>query len=176
MPSTTAVSATNGGLSLTAYRGDAAVLLAFNLEPEPKDGFAGFAVKCTPPDGHPFFLKNRLNFQDPITAATTPEQRHAILTTTDKAPYQKFRWVDFSSSRGPGKYTYEVSAMYQKNKAGDLESRGSVAVSLELGPFASGNLQAGFTRGFVSSQAYVDQFKNAQDWYGGSDLRTMATP
>jgi hypothetical protein len=161
MPGTTAVSASKGGLRATAYRGDAAVLLAFNLDQEPQDGFAGFAVKCTLPDGHSFFLKNRLNFQDKITAATTPEERRAILTTTDKAPYQKFRWVDFSSSRGPGKYTYEVSAMYQKSKNGDLEPRASVDVALELGPFVSGKLQVGFTRGFVSSQAYVDQFHNA---------------
>ena len=62
MSGATAVSASKGGLSVTAYRGDAAVLLAFNLQQEPTTGFAGFAVKCTLPDGQSFFLKNRLPF------------------------------------------------------------------------------------------------------------------
>ena len=147
------------GLKVKAYRGDGSVMLAFNLNAPPQKGFAGFAVKCTPPSGQPFYLKNRLNFADKITSDTTPKEQHDNLTDSIKAPYQKFRWVDFSSSRDPGKYTYEVSAMYQAG-GGKLEARSTQSVSLDLGPYESGNLQVGFTRGFLSSQAYADQFQN----------------
>ena len=41
--------ASQEGLSVTAYRGDGSVLLAFNLDKKPAAGFAGFAVRCTPP-------------------------------------------------------------------------------------------------------------------------------
>jgi hypothetical protein len=150
----------NGGVKVAAYRGDGSVMLAFNLDRTPEEGFAGFAIKCSPPKGEPFFLKNRLNFADQVTSETTPEERHAILTGSDKAPYQKFRWVDFSSWQDPGNYTYGVSAMYQ-TAGGGLEARGSASVSLELGPYQAGDLSVGFTRGFLSSQAYVDEFKNA---------------
>ncbi len=151
--------ASKGGLKVAAYRGDGSILLAFNLDKKPTAGFAGFAVRCTPPNGKAFWLKNRLNFSDAVTAQTTPAQRQAIATPSNEAPYQKFRWADFSSWQEPGAYTYEVSAMYRKNKA--LTAAATVPVTLQLGPFQSGKLQAGFTRGLLSSQAYVDQFKNA---------------
>ena len=156
---TTRASASNGGLRVMGYRGDGSVMLAFNLENAPEPGFAGFAIQCSAPDGTTFFLKNRLTFTSPITANTGPVARHAIAADSNVAPYQKFRWIDFSSSRGPGKYTYTVSAMYHKGTA--LEARTSASVTLDLGLFQSGNLQVGFTRGFLSSQAYVDQFHNA---------------
>lgn len=44
-----AVTGLQSGLQLSAYRGDGAVLLAFNLKETPKAGFAGFSVRCTPP-------------------------------------------------------------------------------------------------------------------------------
>jgi phosphatidylserine/phosphatidylglycerophosphate/cardiolipin synthase-like enzyme len=135
-------------------------MLAFNFDQPPQPGFAGFAIQCTAPDGSQLYLKNRLSFGGQITADTTPGQRHAMLTDSNLAPYQKFRWVDFSSSRGPGQYKYTVSAMYRKPD-GSLEARATADASMALGPYQSGNLQVGFTRGFLSSQAYVDQFKNA---------------
>jgi hypothetical protein len=78
--------AAKAGLKVAAYRGDGSVLLAFNLEKKPAAGFAGFAVRCTPPNGKAFWLKNRLNFQTPVTAATPPAQRHALSTPTNAAP------------------------------------------------------------------------------------------
>lgn len=110
--------------------------------------------------GKGFYLKNRLTFDQPVTSGTTPAQRHAQLTGTEQAPYQKFRWIDFSSSLGPGTYVYEVSDLYH-GKNGVLKPRATTSVSVNLGPFTSRNLQVGFTRGVLSSQAYVDRFHNA---------------
>lgn len=157
---TTRVTASSGGLRVTATRGDGSVLLAMNFDQEPSTGFAGFAIHCTTPKGDAFFLKNRLSFTSTLTATTTPAEKQAQAETTDTAPYQKFRWLDFSSSSEPGTYTYAVSAMYHKTD-GTLEARATATVSLQLGPFESGNLKVGFTRGMLSSQAYVDEFNNA---------------
>lgn len=150
--------AASGGLRVKAYRGDSSVLLAFDLDENRTAGLAGFAVKCTRPTGESFFLKNRLSFDSAITSATTPAAGQELLTTTDKAPYQKFRWIDFTSAAGPGRYTYEVSAMYFNGA--NLEARATVSLPLDLGPYQSGDLAVGFTRGFLSSQAYVDKFSN----------------
>jgi phosphatidylserine/phosphatidylglycerophosphate/cardiolipin synthase-like enzyme len=151
--------AASGGLKVKAYRGDSSVLLAFDVDANKTAGLAGFAVKCTDPDGKSFFLKNRLSFDTVVNAATTPAEQHAMLTPSDQAPFQKFRWVDFSSAAGPGRYIYEVSAMYFNGDA--VEARMKVEVPIDLGAYESGSLKAGFTRGFLSSQAYVDKFKNA---------------
>jgi hypothetical protein len=145
--------AASGGLRVKAYRGDSSVLLAFDVDQNRLAGLAGFAVKCTSPDGNSFVLKNRLSFDNQIQSSMTTAQRHALLTPTDQAPYQKFRWIDFSSSAGPGRYVYEVTSMYFNG--GALKAGATVQVPLDLGPYQSGNLQVGFTRGFLSSQAYA---------------------
>ena len=50
------------GLSVSAYRGDGAALLAFDLDQAQTKDFAGFAIFCAPPTGHGAYLPNRLNF------------------------------------------------------------------------------------------------------------------
>jgi hypothetical protein len=98
------------------------------------DNLAGFAVSCTGPDGKTAMLKNRLNFSQPVTPATTGDEQHAMLTPTDQAPYQKFRWIDFSSSAGPGSYTYAVQSKYFL-PGGSLSARDKVRLTLDLGPY-----------------------------------------
>jgi hypothetical protein len=151
--------ASSGGLRVKAFRGDSSVLLAFDIDESQTTGLAGFAVQVTLPNGQTVTLNNRLNFEKGVGPSTTADEQHAQLTPTDKAPYQKFRWIDFSSSAGPGKYVYHVTAMYFGD--GELKAGPTVQVPLTLGPYQVGALQAGFTRGFLSSQAYVDRFKNA---------------
>ena len=157
-PDETFLNAPGDGLSVTAYRGDGAVLLAFNLQQELTRDLAGFAILRTPPQGRPFFLKNRLSFEDPITRASRPGQRKR--TPSDQAPFQKFRWVDFPPNILPGDYAYEVTAMYFK-PGGGLTSGEAVRISFEMTPEAFGNFEMGFTRGYLSSQAYAERFKNA---------------
>jgi hypothetical protein len=146
------------GLSVKAYKGDGAVLLAFDLDEHLTERLAGFAVKCVPPSGKPYFLNNRLNFKNKVTTDTTPAKR--VFTPTNIAPFQTFRWTDFPPLDKPGKYHYEVSAMYFKNKD-SLKTGPTASVSAEVGPFHDGHSEIGFTRGYLSSQAYADRFKNA---------------
>lgn len=158
--STTTIQTTGeaDGLSVKAYKGDGSVLLAFDLDKQLTERLAGFAVKRVPPSGRPDFLLNRLNFEVKVTTDTTPAKR--VFTPTNIAPFQTFRWTDFPPLDKPGKYHYEVSAMYFKNKDG-LKKGPTVTVPVEVGPFHDGHSEIGFTRGYLSSQAYADRFKNA---------------
>ena len=154
----TLVQASGNGISITAHRGDGMVLLAFNLDDKLTADLAGFAVKRTPPSGPAEFLLNRLSFVDKITAATTPGQR--MWTASDQAPFQKFRWIDFPADTMPGTYRYAVTAMYFADS--DLKPGPSAEVEvpgIQQDAFAAFKL--GFTRGYLSSQAYAERFKNA---------------
>jgi phosphatidylserine/phosphatidylglycerophosphate/cardiolipin synthase-like enzyme len=151
------IQASKNGLTVTAYRGDEAALIAFDLAGKPPDNFAGFAVKRIPPKGEAVFLQNRLNFVTGITKDTPSEKR--AWTPSDRAPFQKFYWMDFPYEIEAGKYTYEVSAKYLKK--GALVDGEKTSVSFEMAPEKYTNFDMGFTRGYVSSQAYVEKFKNA---------------
>lgn len=164
LPSTPAAPAAasqgaSDGLHVTARRGDGCVLLAFNFEQAPPADFMGFAIACTPPGGGEAWLRNRLAFDTQVHGETTPQERHDLARPSLEAPFQKFRWVDFSSASEPGLYTYRVRAL--RGAPGDLRTLAEVAVALELGPYARAGLEVGFTRSFLSSQAYVDRWHNA---------------
>ncbi len=144
------------GLSIRAYRGDGMVLLAFNLDASKTTDLAGFAVKRTPPpSANSPYLPNRIDFTRAHTAETTPSERR--WTPSIKAPFQKFRWTDFPSE--PGIFNYEVTAMYYR-AAGGLREGDKVDVTLDITPEDFGELEAGFTRGYISSQAYRNRFNN----------------
>src|SRR4051794_2499903 len=94
----------NGGLALKVYRADRYMLMAFDLAQDKTKNLAGFEITLTPPGGRPYILKNRLNFSQPITTDTTPEEREKIRTPSDKAPFQKFRWTYYAAAPRKGKY------------------------------------------------------------------------
>ncbi len=150
------------GLTLKAYRGDGAALLAFDVDESLSGQLAGFAIQYTPPGGDPKWLFNRLTFDDPITAATTPDQRRSIATSTHEAPIQKFHWSHFPSNPLPGEFTYTATAMlFKSGTESELEEGPTASVQIDLLPQTHPNFQLGFTRGYVSSQAYASRFGNA---------------
>ncbi len=104
-----ATTAHSDGFTFSAYWGDGALLLAFDLDEARQADLAGFAVEYTDPDGHTFPVLNRLNFAQAITSTTTPEQRQ--FTPTSEAPLQKFHWVHFPPDVKPGTFTYKATAM-----------------------------------------------------------------
>ncbi len=148
------------GFTFCAYAGDGAVLLAFDLDESRQADLAGFAIEYTDPDGHTFPVLNRLNFGQAITSATTPEQRQ--FTPTDEAPLQKFHWVHFPPDVKPGTFTYKATAMlFKHGTETDLQAGPSAEVEVALMPAGPTPFLLGFTRGYVSSQAYVEEFHNA---------------
>lgn len=156
---------THGGLTVKAHRGEGAVLLAFDVTPELARDLAGFAVEYTTPTGETHPLTNRLTFDDPIVAETTPEQRHEIATDTRLAPLQKFHWVHYPPPQQilAGTFRYRVTAMqFEDGSEREIEPGPSTTVDLELLTSAHGSFKLGFTRGYVSSQAYAERFHNEQ--------------
>lgn len=149
-------------LTFTAYPGDGCVLLAFDFEPDQRQQLAGFAVWCTAPGGRPHPILNRLTFEAPITATTTTAEQSQIWTPTDIAPLQRFHWVHFPYTVEPGLYTYRAAAMLFEQPDGSVLREGpSQEVAVTLIPPDEEHFTLGFTRGYVSSQAYASRFHNA---------------
>src|SRR5215469_15671526 len=148
------------GLTFAAYPGDGAVLLAFDVDQGLEPDLAGFAVEYTDPGGQTLPVLNRLGFTQAITTATTPEQREFI--PTSEAPLQKFHWVHFPPDVKPGTFTYKATAMlFQPGSETALTAGPSAEVGVVLKPLQPDPFQLGFTRGYISSQAYADEFNNA---------------
>ena len=149
---------TSNGLTVAAYAGDGDVLLAYSLDDAllKQNDLAGFSIQCTPPAGQPYYLQNRLNYSQPVTSGTAPQQHP--WTTSQDAPFQKFHWVHFPPDVVPGDFKYKVTARYCQGTA--LVDGPSAEVTVQLMPAQSGNFELGLTRGYVSSQAYVAKFQN----------------
>ncbi len=141
--------------SLKIHRGEGMALLAMNWKKgEPPADFVGFAIQYKEPGGEVFFaLKNRLTFPQDLNS-TDPDR-----FSTLRSPIQKFRWVHFPRNADmEGTFTYRVTPIFM-NAAGERRQGDAQEASLELrGHTVPGLLNLGFTRGFVSSQAFVDLF------------------
>ncbi|KKY23967.1 hypothetical protein UCRPC4_g02780 [Phaeomoniella chlamydospora] len=117
--------------TLTCYRGEGMCLLAMNWKQNTSpNNFVGFAIEYMEPG-----------------------------TTHRLSPFQKLRWVHFSSNAGtPGIFTYRVSSVFMDDKGaisyGDFQEAG---IELEAETYP-GELNICFTRGYISSQAFVDKF------------------
>jgi phosphatidylserine/phosphatidylglycerophosphate/cardiolipin synthase-like enzyme len=158
MPSHSVVATSASDVTLYAYPGDGSVLLAFDINESALDNLAGFALTRQNEQGEVTVLQNRLSFSTVITQDTTPEQRrwHSSL----EAPFQNFRWVDFPSHVAAGNYTYTVTAMYFQPSTTVLRKGHSARVTVTLGKQPYDSFYYGFTRGYLSSQAYAEQFGN----------------
>jgi PLD-like domain len=163
MSNTHLTTASRSGLTVTAYRGDGSALLGFDLDEHLTKNFAGFAVRVTAPGCPPAYLQNRLSFDKPVSGDSTPDTRLAAWTDSNLAPFQRYRWQHFPKDVTPGAYKYEVTAMYFARKSGtNLEAGPSVEVAINLIPTDYVRLQVGFTRSYVSSQAYATEFGNKE--------------
>lgn len=151
---------------VAAHVGDGAVLLAFNLEQEEAENLAGFSIKCRTPSKGPYpskkyFLKNMLGFGTELTK--DEKLTSGRLTPSNKAPFQEFHWIHFPGA-GPGKYEYTIYASRFKSPGVvDLKRDGDpvgvgATVEVDLAYRSFSGLELGFTRGYISSQAYVDRF------------------
>jgi PLD-like domain len=149
-------------VTVKAYAGRGSALLAFDVDPSLQPELAGFAVQCKPPGGKRYWLTNRLNFKDQVVADTTPDERRQIQTATNKAPFQKFHWAHFPEDVVPGEYEYRVTAMrFKPGSADEVEPGPSKTMPVTLVDELHDRFKLGFTRGYVSSQAYAERFDNS---------------
>jgi phosphatidylserine/phosphatidylglycerophosphate/cardiolipin synthase-like enzyme len=141
--------------TLKIHRGDGMALIAMNWKDgEPPQDFVGFAIEYKEPGGDRFFpLKNRINFPGP-GGEVNPDRLPTTLS-----PIQKFRWVHFPrNAELPGEFVYRVSPVFM-NERDELSYGEPQEAAIELRRETyPGRLNVTYTRGFVSSQAFVDLF------------------
>lgn len=144
---------------LLAHRGEGMALLAMDWKVgTPPDSFAGFAIEYHEPGNpHYFALKNRLNF-DGSAGEVSSANRPATYSTL-VAPIQKFRWVHFPrNAQLPGLFGYRVTPMFMAPDQ-TLSPGPAQEIEIELADATyPGELNIAFTRGFISSQAFIDNF------------------
>jgi len=148
-----------------AYKGDAMTLLAFDLDESLLENFVGFSVRVAQGNRKPYFLYNRLSFKPAILKKNGIDDKEKL--SSEYSPFQKFRWVHVPSSAhyvdNPffGEYTYDVTPRYLVNDIlQKLDPKLTVTLTIDVSPFRDGDISVGFTRSFISSQAYADHFAN----------------
>jgi phosphatidylserine/phosphatidylglycerophosphate/cardiolipin synthase-like enzyme len=141
--------------SLKVHRGEGMALLAMNWKDgKPPEDFVGFAIMYKPPGGDRFFvLQNRLAF--PLADGRVDRTKRP----TTLSPIQKFRWVHFPrNAELAGEFLYRVLPVFM-GAADDLSYGEAQEAPIELRRETfPGELNLAFTRGMVSSQAFVDQY------------------
>src|SRR5262245_23942316 len=141
--------------TMKLHRGDGMTLIAMDWKKgKPPEDFVGFAIEYKEPNGDRFFaLKNRLAFPG-TDGSVNPNQM-----STRLSPIQKFRWVHFPrNAELAGAFAYKVTPVFMNDR--DELSYGEpqqAAIELRRETFPD-TLNVAFTRGFVSSQAFVDKF------------------
>jgi len=160
---TTVESKPKNGMTVKAYRGDAKTLLAFNLPKSRTKNLAGFTVQVAPDGQQPYFLQNQLRFEDPTKHA---QDAKLPPNSSFNAPIHKFRWLHVPGSLQQGTtpffgaYKYTVTPRYFDGNGSLLPIDDSLGTTIPVDvlPFSKNNVQLGFTRGFVQSQAFVHHF------------------
>lgn len=144
--------------TLKIYRGDGMALVAMNWKKgKPPTDFVGFAIEYREPDGQKYFpLKNRLGFPG------TDGSVNPNILSTRLSPIQMFRWVHFPrNAELAGEFLYRVTPVFMNDKDelsyGEPQDAG-IELRRETYP---GKFNVAFTRGFVSSQAFVDRYESA---------------
>ena len=142
--------------TLKVHRGDGMALLGMNWKQgPPPDDFVGFAIEYKEPGGDKFFvLQNRLAFGNAAGGV------NGNRLSTRVSPIQKFRWVHFPrNAEIAGDFHYRVTPVFM-NEADELSYGDPQGVAIELRRETHpGKLNVTFTRGFVSSQGFVDRFE-----------------
>lgn len=144
--------------TLKVRRGEGMAMLTMDWKDgKPSEDFVGFAIEFKPPGGKDFSaLSNRISFPK------ADGSEDAGSKSSRESPIQKFRWVHFP--RDPeveGEFTYRVTPVFMDDQ--DKLSYGepqTAAIALG-GETYPGQLNVAFTRGFVSSQAFVERYEPA---------------
>ena len=141
--------------TLKLHRGEGMTLLAMNWKKDkPTMDFVGFAIEYKEPGSDQYWaIKNRISF--PNADGSVNRER----TSSRVSPIQKFRWVHFPvNAELHGEFTYRVTPVFMDPSGqlsyGEAQEAG-IVLARETYP---GLLNVTFTRGFVSSQAFVDRY------------------
>lgn len=149
------IARTTDGFTMKLWRGERTCMIGFDVE-APAATFVGFAIECKFPGAADFTpLPNRIAFEydKPTAEAVSGARKFSSLT----APFQKFRWIHFPHEAGHGTFVYRGTLMHMPAD-GQLVAGTSIELAIDLDPISyEGIVDIGFTRGFTSSQAFVDR-------------------
>jgi phosphatidylserine/phosphatidylglycerophosphate/cardiolipin synthase-like enzyme len=158
----TKFSADSAGLHVVIYPGDNKILIAMSLDDsavnDTDKNLAGFAIWRTDAGKPEAVLPNRISFTDGVNNQTTAETQE--WTGSDKAPFQKFRWVDVPEDGFDAPLTYRVQVLYFAGKGFATKAGPEVTIKAEPVKQLHTKFRPAFTRGYIASQAYADKFQN----------------
>lgn len=139
--------------TLKLHRGEGMTLIAMDWKNgNPPNNFVGFSIEFKEPDRDVFFvIENRITFEG---NETSPNRFSSL-----QSPIQKFRWVHFPrNAEKPGEFTYRVKPVFmnidEKLSYGEAQEA-HIELKRETYPDL---LNVTFTRGFISSQAFVNKY------------------
>lgn len=145
----------NALFSLKAYRGEGMMLLAMNWKQgNPPNDFVGFSIEYKEPNGDRFFaIQNRIAFE----GTKFKDGKKSISSLL--APIQLFRWIHFPMNpEKKGEFLYKVKPVFMSNSM-ELSYGEKQEIAIELNRETyEGKVNVTFTRGFISSQAFVDRY------------------
>ena len=140
-------------------------LLAMSIDESIIKNFTGFSIRVTPPGRPPFFLFNRFTYEEEVLRKNGFDPKDKNVTLTNFSPLQIFRWVHTPNTNHNinemifGNYKYEITPRYLVNDIlQELDSSLTVSFGFDIHPYQSKDIQIGFTRGFIESQAYTRHF------------------
>jgi hypothetical protein len=153
----------NGNFSVRAHVGDCKTLLAWNLPKADAKNLAGFTIQYTFPGSPNYYISNEWAFEHP--EQHTQDSKFPA-TSSINSPLHKFRWLHVPGSLNQGNnpyyglYTYTVTPRYFDDSKHLMAIDPSLGASVDVnvGPFVTGEIELGFTRGFVQSQAFTNNF------------------
>lgn len=144
--------------TFAAYRGEGMCMLAMNWKQgTPPNDFVGFAIEYREPQSRKWWpIPNYLSFPGE-TARSGPDAYSSRLS-----PIQRFRWVHFPFTVDtPGSFHYRITPVFMKSEGEDREliygEVQEVAIELMADTYP-GRMNVAFTRGFISSKAFVKKF------------------
>lgn len=144
--------------TLTLHRGDGMVLIAMDWRNgPPPDDFVGFGIQFREPGSDRVLnVPNRLGFPDGNGNVDRTKLASML------SPIQKFRWVYFPfNAELPGQFLFRVTPVFM-DEADELSYGEPQEAGIELRRETyPGQLNVTFTRGFVSSQAFVDRYASS---------------
>lgn len=141
--------------TLKLHRGDGMVLIAMNWRKDkPPRDFVGFAIEYKEPGGDRFWaIKNRIGFPGDRKTFSDPP------IDSTRAPFQKFRWVHFPVNAGAkGEFLYRVTPLFMDGSGALSRGEPQEAAIALMRETIAGKLNVAYTRGFVSSQAFVHHY------------------
>lgn len=144
--------------TFTVYRGEGMCMLAMNWKKDtPPDDFVGFVIEYLEPQSKEWReIPNFLTFPGEAPQSG-PDAR-----SSRRSPIQRFRWVHFPYTVDvPGYFRYKVTPVFMKGGEEDHELIYGEVQDVKIQIMAQtypGKMNIAFTRGFVSSKAFVKKF------------------